>query len=67
MAIDIPADLIPAINRMVRTSRRMLCEIGREPTPEELADKLAMPVDKVQKLLAISGAPISLAALTHPR
>ncbi len=52
---------------MVRTSRRMLCESGREPTAEELADKLAMPVDKVQKLLAISGAPISLAALTHPR
>ncbi len=67
MTIRMPEQLIAMINRMVRTSRWTLCEIGREPMPEELADRLAMPLDKVQKLLAIARSPISLAALTHPR
>jgi RNA polymerase primary sigma factor len=52
--------MIETINKIVRTSRQMLSEIGREPTPEELAEKLAMPVDKVRKVLKISKEPISL-------
>lgn len=58
--IRIPVHMIETINKIVRTSRQMLSEIGREPTPEELADKLAMPVDKVRKVLKISKEPISL-------
>jgi RNA polymerase primary sigma factor len=52
--------MIETINKIVRTSRQMLHEIGREPTPEELAEKLAMPVDRVQKVLKIAKEPISL-------
>ncbi len=58
--IRIPVHMIETINKIVRTSRQMLSEIGREPTPEELAEKLAMPVDKVRKVLKISKEPISL-------
>jgi len=55
-----PAHIIETVNKVVRTSRQMLPEIGREPTPEELAEKLAMPVDKVQKILEIAKRPIRL-------
>src|SRR5215218_5760406 len=58
--IRIPVHMIETINKIVRTSRQMLHEIGREPTPEELADKLAMPVDRVRKVLKIAKEPISL-------
>jgi len=58
----IPLHLIETVNRLVRTSRRMLNEIGREPTPEELAEKLSMPLEKVRKLLEIAGLPIRLDA-----
>src|SRR5258706_5015929 len=49
-----------AINKIVRTSRQMIHEIGREPTPEELAEKLSMPLEKVRKVLKIAKEPISL-------
>ena len=58
--IRIPVHMIETINKMVRTSRQMLHEIGREPTPEELAQKLQMPLDKVRKVLKIAKEPISL-------
>lgn len=58
--IRIPVHMIETINKMVRTSRQMLHEIGREPTPEELAEKLLMPVEKVRKVLKIAKEPISL-------
>ncbi len=58
--IRIPVHMIETINKLVRTSRQMLHEIGREPTPEELADKLSMPLDKVRKVLKIAKEPISL-------
>ena len=58
--IRIPVHMIETINKLVRTSRQMLHEIGREPTPDELATKLAMPVDKVRKVLKIAKEPISL-------
>ena len=58
--IRIPVHMIETINKLVRTSRQMLHEIGREPTPEELAEKLAMPIEKVRKVLKISKEPISL-------
>jgi RNA polymerase primary sigma factor len=58
--IRIPVHMIEAINKIVRTSRRMLHEIGREPTPEELSEKLAMPLEKVRKVLNIAKEPISL-------
>ena len=57
--IRIPEQMIETINNLVRTSRQMLPEIGREPTPEELAEKLAMPLEKVHKLLKIAEQPIS--------
>jgi RNA polymerase primary sigma factor len=60
MTIQTPANTIETINKLVRTSRQMLLEIGREPTPEELAEKLAMPVEKVRKVLKIARSPISL-------
>ena len=60
--IRVPEHLIETINRLVRTSRQMLTEIGREPTPEELAKKLAMPLEKVRKVLNIAKQPITLAA-----
>lgn len=59
--IRIPVHMIETINKLVRTSRQMLHEIGREPTPEELAVKLKMPLDKVRKVMKITKEPISLA------
>jgi len=59
-ATYIPERLIEAINKVVRTSRQMLPEIGREPSPEELAEKLAVPLEKVRKLLQIAKQPIRL-------
>ncbi len=58
--IRIPVYMIETINKIVRTSRQMLHEIGREPTPEELSEKLAMPLEKVRKVLKIAKEPISL-------
>jgi RNA polymerase primary sigma factor len=58
--IRIPVHMIETINKLVRTSRQMVHEIGREPTPEELAEKLSMPLDKVRKVLKIAKEPISL-------
>ena len=58
--IRIPVHMIETINKIVRTSRQMLHEIGREPTPEELAEKLSMPLDKVRKVMKIAKEPISL-------
>ena len=58
--IRIPVHMIETINKIVRTSRQILHEIGREPTPEELAKKLAMPLDKVRKVMKIAKEPISL-------
>jgi len=59
-AIRIPEHIIETVNKVVRTSRQMLPEIGREPTPEELAERLAMPLEKVNKVLAIAKQPIRL-------
>jgi RNA polymerase primary sigma factor len=56
--IRIPVHMIETINKIVRTSRQMLNEIGREPTPEELAKKLAMPPENVKKLLEIAMVPV---------
>ena len=56
----IPEHMIEAINRLVRTSRQMFSESGREPTPEELAERLTMPLGKVHRLLEIARRPISL-------
>ena len=58
--IRIPVHMIETINKLVRTSRQMLHEIGREPTPDELAIKLSMPLEKVRKVLKIAKEPISL-------
>jgi RNA polymerase primary sigma factor len=58
--IRIPVHMIETINKIVRTSRQMMHEIGREPTPEELADKLSMPLEKVRKVMKIAKEPISL-------
>ena len=58
--IRIPVHMIETINKIVRTSRQMLHEIGREPTPEELSEKLAMPLEKVRKVLKIAKEPITL-------
>src|SRR6184192_313949 len=58
--IRIPVHMIETINKLVRTSRQMLHEIGREPTPEELAERLAMPLEKVRKVLKIAKEPLSL-------
>jgi RNA polymerase primary sigma factor len=60
--IRVPEHIIEVINRLVRTSRQMLTQIGREPTPAELAEKLAMPLEKVRKVLNIAKQPITLAA-----
>ena len=57
--IRFPDHLIEAVNKVVRTSRQMLTEIGREPTAEELAEKLTMPVEKLDKLLTIAGQPFT--------
>ena len=56
----IPTNIIEVVNKVVRTSRRMLPEIGREPTPEELADRLYVPREKVEKILEIARRPIRL-------
>ena len=58
--IRVPVHMIEVINKIVRTSRQMLSEIGREPTPEELAEKLRMPIEKVRKTLKIAKEPLSL-------
>ena len=58
--IRIPVHMIETINKLVRSSRQMLHEIGREPTPEELSEKISMPLDKVRKVLKIAKEPISL-------
>lgn len=58
--IRIPVHMIETINKLVRTSRQMLHEIGREPTPEELSEKLSMPLEKVRKVLKIAKEPVSL-------
>ena len=62
MAEKIPAHLIETINKLVRVSRQLFLDLGREPTPEEIAEKVAMPVEKVQKLLEIANRPIVLKA-----
>ena len=59
-AVRVPARIIEMVNKVVRTSRQMLPEIGREPTPEELAEKLALPLDQVHKVLVIANRPIRL-------
>jgi RNA polymerase primary sigma factor len=61
-SIHIPEHMIETINRLVRTSRQMLTEIGREPTPEELAERLSMPLEKVRRVLNIARQPIALEA-----
>ncbi|WP_412472145.1 MULTISPECIES: RNA polymerase sigma factor RpoD [unclassified Halobacteriovorax] len=58
--IRIPVHMIETINKMVRTQRQLIQELGREPTPEEIAEKMEMPVDKVKKVQKISKEPISL-------
>ena len=58
--IRIPVHMIETINKIVRTSRQLLSEIGREPTPEELAEKLGMPLENVRKALKIAKEPLSL-------
>ncbi|NCO02926.1 MAG: RNA polymerase sigma factor RpoD [Alphaproteobacteria bacterium] len=58
--IRIPVHMIETINKLVRTSRQMMHEIGREPTPEELAERLHMPLDKVRKVMKIAKEPVSL-------
>ncbi len=58
--IRVPIHMIEAINKMVRTKRQIFNEIGREPTPEELGKKLAMPIEKVRKVLQIVKEPLSL-------
>jgi RNA polymerase primary sigma factor len=58
--IRIPVHMIETINKLIRTSRYLVQEIGREPTPEEIAEKMEMPLDKVRKVLKIAKEPISL-------
>ncbi len=58
--IRIPVHMIETINKIVRTSRQMSHEMGREPTPEELAEKLSMPLDKIRKVMKIAKEPVSL-------
>lgn len=60
LTIRIPVHMIETINKILRTSRQIIHDIGREPTPEEIAEKLGMPVDKVRKVLKISKEPMSL-------
>ena len=60
--IRIPVHMIETINKLVRTSRQMLSEIGREPVPEELAKRLSMPLDKIRKVMKIAKEPVSLEA-----
>jgi len=63
-AIRGPARIIETVNKVVRTSQQMLPEIGRKPTPEELAENLAMPLDKLHRVLAIANRPIRLETWT---
>ena len=58
--IRIPVHMIETINKLVRTSRYLVQDIGREPTPEELAEKMELPIDKVRKVLKIAKEPVSL-------
>jgi RNA polymerase primary sigma factor len=58
--IRIPVHMVEVVNKIIRTSRKMLNEIGREPTPEELAEKLGMPVEKVRKVLKLAREPLSI-------
>jgi RNA polymerase primary sigma factor len=58
--IRIPVHMIETINKIVRTSRQMIHEIGREPTPEELSERLGLPLDKIRKVLKIAKEPVSL-------
>jgi RNA polymerase primary sigma factor len=58
--IRVPVHMIETINKIVRTSRQLLSEIGREPTPEEIAKKLGIPLEKVRKTLKIAKEPLSL-------
>ena len=58
--IRIPVHMIETINKIVRTTRQIMVEIGREPTPNELAERLRMPLDKIKKVLKIAKEPISL-------
>ena len=58
--IRIPVHMIETINKIVRTQRQIMSEFGREPTPEELSKKLAMPLEKVRKVLKIAKEPVSL-------
>jgi RNA polymerase primary sigma factor len=60
--IRIPVHMIDAINKVVRTGRRILHEIGREPTPEELAEKLGMPLERVRQVLKIASYACALAS-----
>ncbi len=60
--IRIPVHMIETINKLVRTSRQMLSEMGREPTPEEVAKRLSMPLEKVRKVMKIAKEPVSLEA-----
>ena len=60
----VPLNIIETVNRVVRASRQMLLEIGREPTPEELAERLAMPLEKLRKVLAFCKQPIRLETWT---
>ncbi len=60
--IRIPVHMIETINKLVRTSRQMLAEMGREPVPEELAKRLSMPLEKVRKVMKIAKEPVSLEA-----
>ena len=65
--IRVPVNIIDTVNKVVRTSRQMVPEIGREPTPDELAEKLGMPLDKVRKVLEIARQPIHLEELIGDR
>jgi RNA polymerase primary sigma factor len=65
--MQIPERLIEAVNRVVRTSRRLFLEQGREPSSAELAERLQLPLDKVEKLLTIARTPIGPGSLTQPR
>ena len=58
--IRIPVHMVETINRVIRTSRQLLQELGREPSPEEIADKMNMPVDRVREIMKISQEPVSL-------
>jgi RNA polymerase primary sigma factor len=62
MTNQFPPRLIETVNRVIRTARQMVTEIGREPTAEELAERLSMPLEKVRKLLEIARTPVRIDA-----